>query len=359
MSCTPGRETRAPDRVEAQAPTRVDFAGGTIDIWPLHLLHPLPLTVNAAIDLYARVTIESRPAGGIEITSRDRKRALHAESPSRLAALLVDAPPDLELVLRLVAHFLAPDALDPGARRTGSCSILTDCAAPAGSGLGGSSSLGIALVCALAAYTGREIGTDRLLHLTRAIETQVLRIPTGEQDYHAALHGGALGLHYTVEGTRVERLPLDLEMLEQRTVLIDSGMSRSSGISNWDMVKRHLDGDRDVREALEGVNRAAHAMRRALLDGRWDDAGAALAEEWEARKRLSPAVTDPSIDELIAAGRSAGALAGKVCGAGGGGCLVFWVREGCCDAVRDRLAGLGARILGARYTAAGVGVTVA
>ena len=135
--------------------------------------------------------------------------------------------------------------------------------------------------------------------------------------------------------------------------------ARSSGISNWDMIKRHLDGDEEVRSALERINHAAHAMREALLAGDWDRAGAALAEEWEARRRMSAKVTTPAIEGMIAAARDAGAQAGKVCGAGGGGCLVLWVREGRGPAVAGRVTGLGGVVLDFRYVAEGVVVTEA
>ena len=104
-----------------------------------------------------------------------------------------------------------------------------------------------ALASALDRYVSRGLPPLELLALTRSIETQVLRIPTGEQDYHPALHGGILALHYTVEGTRVERLDVDAGELRQRAVLVYTGVSRSSGVSNWDMLKRHLDGDRAVQ----------------------------------------------------------------------------------------------------------------
>lgn len=346
-----------PERVEALAPTRIDLAGGTIDIWPLYLLHDDPLTVNAAIDLFARATVESTPNGAYEIDSVDRGASLRAESLQRLLELTREAPDDLKLLLRLTAHALsagqsgAPGPIPP-------CRITTDCAAPAGSGLGGSSALGIALAFALDRYTGRGLSSERLIAMTRAIETQVLRIPTGEQDYHPAALGGPLALHYTVEGTQVERLAVDLEALRRRTVLVYTGLSRSSGISNWDMVKRHLDGERRVREALADVNRAAHEMRKAMLAADWQAVGGALAEEWAARKRLSPTVSNASIDGLIDAARDAGALAGKVCGAGGGGCLVLWTREERREAVREKVAGLGARVLDVRFVAEGVRVTV-
>lgn len=337
-------------RVEARAPTRVDLAGGTIDLWPLYLLHDDPITVNAAIDLYATARVETAPAG-IAIASRDRGRSVRFDDVAALQRGVRDAAGDLEFIVRLAAHFLA------AASRPSPCAIATDCMAPAGSGLGGSSALGIALAAALDRFTGRRLDPGGLLAVTRAIETQVLRIPTGEQDYHPAQHGGTLALHYTVEGTRVERLPVDGETLRARTVLVFSGQTRSSGISNWDMLKRHLDGDAAVRAALEEINRAAHAMRAALLGAAWDDAGAALAGEWAARKRLSPAVTTPAIDRLIVEASKEGAIAGKVCGAGGGGCVLFWVRSGRREAVRARLQQAGAVPLDVRYVGSGVTVT--
>ncbi len=353
------------DRIEARAPTRVDLAGGTIDLWPLYLLHDDPVTVNAAIDLYASVTVEATSGDGIDIASRDRGKSARFADLAALSRALSEAPGELEFPMRLAAHFLNRAATPGRASRRGTdrgggatgCRIATDCLAPAGSGLGGSSALGMALSAALDRFTGRGLDSEHLLAVTRAIETQVLRIPTGEQDYHPALHGGVLALHYTVEGTQVERLPVPLDRLAERTMLVFSGQSRSSGISNWDMLKRHLDGDAGVRDALDSINRAAHAMRRALLASSWDDAGAALADEWAARKRLSPTVTTPDIDRMIAAANRDGALAGKVCGAGGGGCVVFWVREGRREAVRDVLQRAGARPLEVGYVPAGLSVT--
>jgi D-glycero-alpha-D-manno-heptose-7-phosphate kinase len=145
--------------------------------------------------------------------------------------------------------------------------------------------------------------------------------------------------------------------LRRRTVLVFTGVSRSSGISNWDILKRHLDGDAGVSQALEEVNRASHDMLHALLASDWDGAGLAMGEEWAARRRLSPKVTNPDIEALIAGCREAGALAGKVCGAGGGGCLVLWVREGRREAVRERAVSLGGRDLEFNYVSEGVSVT--
>ncbi|HEX9426217.1 MAG TPA: GHMP kinase [Candidatus Polarisedimenticolia bacterium] len=345
-----------PERIEARAPTRIDLGGGTVDLWPLYLLHQRPITVNAAIDLYARAVIERTARPGIEIISLDRGTSMRASSVADLTGRLASAPPDLEFLMRLAAHFLGPGR-PGGSPGEPACRITTECLAPAGSGLGGSSTLGIALASALDRFVRRGLGPEALLAVTRAIETQVLRIPTGEQDYHPALRGGPLALHYTVEGTRIERLPIDLEALRRRIVLIDTGRPRSSGISNWDMMKRHLDGDGRVRTALDRVISATHAIRSALIASDWDGAAAALAEEWEARKTLSPTVSNDWIEQLIEGARRAGASAAKICGAGGGGCLVLWAAEGRQQAIREKVISMGARNLEVRFTSGGVETT--
>src|SRR5262249_29257256 len=157
-------------------------------------------------------------------------------------------------------------------------------------------------------------------------------------------------------GTTAERLPVSLQELEERLVLCFSGQSRSSGISNWDMLKRYLDGEpaaiRGIRKGLQATRRMEAALRESNLDS----AAAALEEEWQARKTLSEKVSSPRIEELMGTARLAGALSGKVCGAGGGGCIVFLTRSGQRESVRRALTEKGARVLEVRLPAEGVRV---
>ena len=344
-----------PRRVEARAPTRVDLAGGTVDLWPLHLLLDRPLTVNAAIDVEATAIVEVAAAPGWEIVSRDRGITCRIPPGASLQDAIGAAPDAVTFVARLAHHFLADGG---GAPRWEAVRITTSCRAPAGSGLGGSSALGIALASALNRFSGAGLDAAQILHLTRAVETQVLAIPTGEQDYHPALHGGVLALDYTVRGTRIERLEVDAAELRRHILLIYTGVSRNSGISNWDIYKRYLDGDRIVRSSLQAISDAAHALREGLIAARWPAVGSALAEEWVARRRLSPAVSDERIDRLIDGARRAGALSGKVCGAGGGGCVVLWLPdEGVRDAVEASIRSMGAEVLQFNLSPLGVQVT--
>jgi D-glycero-alpha-D-manno-heptose-7-phosphate kinase len=114
---------------------------------------------------------------------------------------------------------------------------------------------------------------------------------------------------------------------------------------NWDVIKRHIDGDKTVRSSFERIRDIATAMRAALGAGDWPEVERQVAEEWNNRKRLAPGVTTPEIDSLLASAAAAGAHGGKVCGAGGGGCLFCISDPSDVPAIRRALADGGARVL--------------
>ena len=129
--------------------------------------------------------------------------------------------------------------------------------------------------------------------------------------------------------------------VDGRKILYDTGASHSSGMNNWEVFRARLEGNEGVALALEGVRRAAVAMAAAAEKEDFEAMGLALGEEWVARRRLAPVVSTPSIEAAIEAARRAGAWAGKACGAGGGGCVVFLAPATCRDDVIEALAGLG------------------
>jgi D-glycero-alpha-D-manno-heptose-7-phosphate kinase len=165
------------------------------------------------------------------------------------------------------------------------------------------------------------------------------------QDYRPALYGGVAAIELRVDG--VERVGLDVDPreLERRIVLAYTGAPRNSGTNNWEITKRHLDGDREIFDCFERIRDTAAAMRTALQQGDWDEVGRQIAKEWENRKRLAPGVTTPAIDALVARAAAAGATAAKVCGAGGGGCLFCYGSPASRPAIAAALAEGGARVL--------------
>ena len=177
------------------------------------------------------------------------------------------------------------------------------------------------------------------------VECQTIRVPTGVQDYRPALYGGVAAVELRVDGIRRVALDVDPRDLTRRIVLAYTGAPRNSGTNNWEITKRHIDGDRHVFDCFERIRDTAVAMRTALERGDWDEVGRQIATEWDNRRRLAPGVSTPAIDDLIARAMAAGATAAKVCGAGGGGCLFCYGPPAARDRIAAALTQGGARVL--------------
>ncbi len=330
-------------RISTKAPCRVDLAGGTLDIWPLYLFHERSMTVNFAVDLYATCTLQERKDGRIRIASGDQK----CEETFRSVADLAGRKQyRLPLAALLVKFFQPPRGLN----------LDVHCEAPAGAGIAGSSTLNIAICAALNCFTGLEYPPEKLREIAQNVEAQVIRVPTGCQDYYPALYGGVSAIHLTPAGIRREPLEVDLAELEPRIALVYTGAPRNSGINNWQVMKSHIDGDRRVLRNFEQIAAIAGAMRRAVEAARWGEVGELLAAEWRHRKKNAPGISTPFIDRLVEAARRRGALAAKVCGAGGGGCVLFFVEKGAKGAVEQELTRLGGRVLPVRVARVGLEV---
>lgn len=315
--------------IESSAPTRIDLAGGTIDIWPLYLLHGGAQTVNIAIDLYARCHIATG-GSGYTLQSRDTGAYVEAATPDALVE-----SGQLELIARLVRFFNPPPGL----------TITTESGAPPGSGLGGSSTLGIAVCGALNHLTNAKLDPERMRVITSNIETQVIRVPAGLQDYYPALHGGVNALHFDEHGVRVEPIAVDPDELERRLVLAYTGVPHFSGTNNWEIFKAHIDGSAEVYNHLDQIRKTSIQMREALVAGELDRVGHVLADEWNNRRNLAETVSTPEIEHLMDVARRAGAPHAKVCGAGGGGCVIFYCDYGRKHDVDRALRDAGAHVL--------------
>jgi len=329
--------------IETQAPTRVDLAGGTIDIWPLYLFHDRPVTVNFAIDVLTRCRVIPREDGRIRLRSADTGETAEFDRVEDLRDT-----PTLRLLARLI-HFFRPEC---------GLEMETASAAPPGSGLAGSSALNIAICAALNRLTGRGLDPDAIIRIARNVEAQVIDVPTGEQDYYPAAFGGLQALHFSPAGVIREDLAVDLDRLARRLVLVYSGRQRNSGINNWEVMKRHIDGDASVFRAFEGIIAAANRALEALRRGAFDEIEDALREEWSHRRELSRGITTPEIDEIVSRASSFGARAAKVCGAGGGGCVILSVPEGRREEIQRRLQAESIHVIDYHVARAGVSLRV-
>jgi D-glycero-alpha-D-manno-heptose-7-phosphate kinase len=316
-------------RIATSAPTRIDLAGGTLDIWPLYLFHPGAQTINCAISLRAHAVVETRPDDRIVIHSVDTGVTVEADNWRELRG-------NRELrLLSLLAHFFEAHGI----------TLTTSCESPAGAGIAGSSALNVAVCAALAQWARTHYEPEVLLQVAMNVEAQAINVPTGLQDYRPALYGGIAALQLQIDGIRRVPLEIDAADLEARLVLCYTGEPRNSGTNNWEITKKHIDGDRHVFDCFERIRDTAVAMRAALATRDWDGVGRAVADEWENRKRLAPGVSTSVIDELIARAKQAGAIGAKVCGAGGGGCLFCFGPPDRREAIRAALTQAGARLL--------------
>ena len=138
------------------------------------------------------------------------------------------------------------------------------------------------------------------------VEAQVTHVPTGAQDYRPALYGGVSAVELNATGVRRVQLDLPAAELTARIVVAYTGASRNSGINNWEVMKRRIDGDPAVVAAFNGIRDAAVGMRQALSAQDWTAASRHLNAEWDCRTKLAPGVATPEITALLAAARAGG-----------------------------------------------------
>lgn len=324
--------------IHASAPTRIDLAGGTLDIWPLYLFHDGAQTINAAISLRASCDLRSRTDRRLVIVSEDAGQRVEVDHWSQLRDTH-----DLKLLGGLL-HFFQAEGLD----------LTTRSASPLGAGIAGSSALNIAVCGALNVWSGGHRTADEIFQIAMNVEAQAIHVPTGSQDYRPAFFGGISAVELGVAGIRRVALDVRPDELQSRLALAYTNASRNSGINNWEVTKRHIDGDSEVQRSFARIGDIAAAMRAALERRDWAEVGRQIGAEWDNRKRLAPGVTTPEIDAMLASAQRAGAIAGKVCGAGGGGCLFCFGEPDAIPAVRSALTSAGARVLDFHIEARGL-----
>jgi D-glycero-alpha-D-manno-heptose-7-phosphate kinase len=325
----------------ALAPCRVDLAGGTVDIWPLYLFHPGAVTVNFAVNVLTRCTIRPVQRKQIHLKSIDTG----AEDHFANCAELCSAKKFRHALAAYLVRFFCRD---------GGFELETHSESPAGAGISGSSALMIATTAALARWSGQKLQLEQIRVLAQNVEAQLIRVPTGCQDYYPALYGGVNAIHLDPDGIHREAVPVAAEEIEARFLLTYTGAPRQSGINNWEVFKAHINGDRRVFRNFEEIVLVARAMHDAVTTAKWDEVARLLRHEWKLRKTNAPRISTPLIDKLVAVAQKNGGVAAKVCGAGGGGCVVFQVQPEAKSRVADAIRANGGRLLAFRVAREGL-----
>jgi D-glycero-alpha-D-manno-heptose-7-phosphate kinase len=309
-----------PRLVRARAPLRLGLAGGGSDLSPYCDRYG-GFVLNATIDKYAYATIQPRADGRVRLVAADQRQAWEG-SPEAACEL------DATMSLHKGVYRRAVQELNGG--RPLAITLTTTLDAPAGSGLGSSSTLVVAMVTACAEWCGVTLGDYQTAQLAFDIERRDVGLAGGQQDQYAAAFGGVNFMEFSADD-RVIVNPLRvktwiLSELEASLVLFYSGVSRDSSTIIEEQCYRLTDGiDPGAVEAMHAVKVSALRMKESLLLGDLQAFVAGMNCSWLMKKRTARDISNPLLDRLHARVMNAGALGGKVSGAGGGGFLMFFV----------------------------------
>lgn len=305
-----------------RSPTRVDLAGGTLDMWPLHNFVGGAKTINLAISIWTEAQILEREDLQIELISEDLN---FKKTYKNLGECLLDSDPKLEL-LRVQIGYWRPSV---------GFTLTTRSESPIGGGLGGSSSLTISLLKAFSQWLNRPFrDSHHMVQVAHNMESQVLGTPTGTQDYYPAVLGGLNTISYSFDGISTETVDITSTPIEKNFLLVYTGKAHHSGLNNFEVLRQSVAKDKKVLEALREVKKISAEMYKIILNKEWGQLPDLFNQEYEARLLLAESFSSPEIDQLKSISLREGADAVKICGAGGGGCVLVWVGP----AHRERVA---------------------
>ncbi len=315
-----------------KSPTRVDFAGGTLDCWPLYLMVGGAKTINLCVDILTMARLQKRNDQKISLHIRDLN---YKKEFQNLDELLSSEDAELDLINAHVRFWKPTFGFD----------LFTASDSPVGGGLGGSSSLSMGLIDVFLAALGKELSDKEKVVLSGNIEAQVLKKPTGTQDYFPAFSYGLNTIHYGPMGFEVEPMNVDLDYIQSRLSLAYTGKPHHSGINNWSVIRDVFDGVRATLDALFEIKEISEDLYKALKSDQLDSIPQIFSRELEARERLSKSFTSPEITRLKNVSLGKGAEAVKICGAGGGGCVALWSPPELKSSIEDACQKEGFQIL--------------
>ncbi|HEY2511704.1 MAG TPA: sugar kinase [Polyangiaceae bacterium] len=310
--------------IVSRAPVRFSLGGGGTDLPSYSKTHG-GFLVAAAIDSYIHVCAARRFYNDLRLSYSKQE--------------LVDSVEKIDhRIFREVLRFMG---------LTSNLELHSLADVPANSGLGSSSSFTVALLNALHAYKREYVPTQQLAEEACKIEIDVLKEPIGKQDQYIAAYGGITAFTFNPDGSvEAERVPMKDEAvmeLESNLLIFYSGVERSASSVLADQKKTITENKDDAVNRMHRIKQLGYDTKKLLIDGNIDAYGELLHEHWTNKRKLASNMTSSVIDEHYEAARSAGAIGGKLMGAGGGGFFMFYVRPADRRRVYETLSGRGLR----------------
>ncbi len=336
--------------IRSRAPVRIDWAGGWTDV-ALFAQEQRGAVVNAAINIYSYVTAAKLQPKRVRCKEYGYSHFREVEDKSiKIYSADFDIYQAADEIKNLEYDGNIDLAIAAVKRADIDCGIelITRSNAPAGSGLGSSASMGVALVSALSRLSGSSALPYELAELASSIERHELNILGGKQDQYASVLGGISFMEFSGEEVKTSRLQLSRDTiyeLEKSLVLCYTGKSRLSSNIHQNVVDAYLGKDEETLDALKNLKQIAVAIKDALLGDDLSAFGKLLSDNWENQKRLHASITNSQIDSLFDLALKNGAVGGKACGAGGGGCLIFFCYPDREHLVRKKLEETGVTMI--------------
>lgn len=356
--------------IKIKSPTRIDLAGGTLDMWPLYNFVGEALTINLAVSIYTYASLiftkklynrvqersffeemnETYPFSQQEWANlkqhltRDSLYVIDLSDVKYFKTfytadeLLSCTDKELDYIKPLIRHF-KPDPFY----------LKLKSESPVGGGLGGSSSLMISMLKAFHQLQHLHIDSaDKLVYLAHNLESQILKTPTGTQDYYPAVSGGIHFLNYGAAEIISENITLREIPIQNNISIIYTGRSHHSGLNNFEVLKAAVEGNQTVLSALRELHVIAKNMKQVLQGKNWSELPALFERERHERLKLTPHFSSPEIQKLIqlCEQKNLGTL--KICGAGGGGCVFVWHNPEDRLRLKNEVEVLGQKVLEAR-----------
>lgn len=283
-------------------------------MWPLSMFVSRALTVNVAIDIYTHATIKE--SSRIILQSEDLKQTFEF---ANLQELLSSTKPEV-VYFQEVVRYCQPKK---------NFHLITRSESPIGGGLGGSSSLMISLLKAFFLFDNREMpSVVQLTDIAHHLEAKILKTPTGIQDYVPAIQGGISFIECGVDGVKTSCMDVEPEVWNEHFLLVYTGRSHHSGLNNFEVLTQATKRNEGTLQALQNLSNVAVQMKTLCQNQDWVQMPKLFEEEYTNRIQLAPAFSSPEIQRLAQIASSYGISSVKICGAGGGGCVLIWCPSG-------------------------------
>ena len=299
------------NEVLIQSPTRIDFAGGTLDCWPINTILGKVCTVNAAINIYTTCRLSVRDDTRILIHSRDLDLSFEFAD---LNEALACKDEKFDFFREHISYWMPNFGFN----------LSSQSDSPIGGGLGGSSSLSVSIFKAFSEIQDKQWTEHDLIRACSGIEAKILKKPTGTQDYFPAVLGGINIIDYNYGIPRVSRIDIDDVDINGNIALFYTGRSHHSGLNNWEVIKSFVEDNRSVHKALLEIQDIAECTKEVMFKKNWESLPQLFSQEYQARIQLTEHFTSPEIEKISEVAIEAGADAVNICGAGGGGCVFTW-----------------------------------